>query len=83
MTDSTHVVIRPEFLEGLNYVKASHRLPAGEVSVAWRRENGRIRLEVDCPEGVVCQVETGKWKDMVDFEGQEAERGRKREDDTF
>ena len=60
--DSTHVVIRPEFIEALNDVKASHRLPSGEVSVSWRRESGRICLAVDCPEGVVCQVETGKWK---------------------
>lgn len=69
VTDSAHVVIRPEFLEALNYVKASHRLPAGEVSVSWKRKNGRICLGVDCPEGVVCRVETGKWKDMVDLEG--------------
>ena len=68
VTDSTHVVIQPEFIEGLNNVKASHRLPAGEVSVSWLRENGQICLTVDCPEGVVCQVETGKWKDIVDLE---------------
>lgn len=65
--DSTHVVIQPEFIEELNDVKASHQLPAGEITVSWRRENGRIRLEVDCPDGVVCQVETGKWKDIVDM----------------
>ncbi len=68
VTDSTHVVIRPEFIEGLNDVKASHCLPAGEVAVFWKRENGRICLAVDCPEGVVCRVETGKWKDIVDLE---------------
>ena len=66
--DSSHVVIRPEFIESLSYVRASHCLPAGKISVSWRRENGRIHLAVDCPEGVVCQVETGKWKDIVDFE---------------
>ena len=68
VTDSTHVVIRPEFIEGLNDVKASHCLPAGEVAVSWKRENGGIGLAVDCPDGVVCQVETGKWKDIVDLE---------------
>lgn len=65
--DSTHVVIRPEFIEGVSYVQASHTLPAGNVSVLWKRKDGRIRLVVNCPEGVAYQVETGKWKEIVDM----------------
>lgn len=55
--NSARVSVRPRFISSLQYVKASHRLPAGEVRTAWRREEDRIYLEVECPGEVACEVE--------------------------
>lgn len=54
------VRIEPHFIDSLEYAKASHILPSGEVSVSWRRENGVIKMHVTCPENVECIVETGE-----------------------
>ena len=71
--DHKRVMIHPSFLKELSWVKASHRLPAGEVAVSWQREGERIRLEVRCPDDVRCELELDKeyyleadgntWKD--------------------
>lgn len=51
------VSIRPKFIESLTFAMASHKLPAGEVKTCWKRDAERIRLEVECPEKVSCQIE--------------------------
>lgn len=51
------VSIRPKFIESLTFAMASHKLPVGEVKTCWKRDAERIRLEVECPEKVSCQIE--------------------------
>jgi len=52
VVDSTYVEITPEFIESLDYASASHILPSGKVSVAWKRDGDKILLDVDCCDGV-------------------------------
>ena len=46
------VTIRPSFLSEVDFAEAFYDLPAGRVSVKWKRENGKIRLNYRCPETV-------------------------------
>ena len=51
------VVIKPDFTLPITSAQAYYELPAGKVSVKWETENdGRIRLEYMCPEGVDVSV---------------------------
>lgn len=50
------VLINPMFIETLDYAKANHKLPGGEVKVNWKREDGEIVLEVTCPQNIECKV---------------------------
>ena len=54
--DCRHVRVRPSFVRELDSARASYRLPDGVVSVAWRRENGRIALTVTHPAAVACDL---------------------------
>ena len=47
---SKNVLIRPMFIEGLNFARAYHNLPSGKVSVEWQRNGGSIELKVECPQ---------------------------------
>ena len=44
------IVIAPVFVKKLNRLKGSRLLPAGEVSVSYKRENGSILVDIVVPE---------------------------------
>lgn len=46
------VNISPCFVEKLDYVKASHKLPSGEITVEWKRVENGISLEINCPQSI-------------------------------
>ena len=49
--------VKPDFLPGIDWVKASHKTPLGEIAVDWRRGgDGAISLAVAAPEGAECTV---------------------------
>lgn len=49
------VVVKPEIPDGMQELKASHRLPVGTVRVEWHRiDERRIRLEVVVPSNVLA-----------------------------
>ena len=51
------VVIKPDFTLPITSAEAYYELPSGRVSVKWDTENdGKIRLEYVCPEGVDVSV---------------------------
>lgn len=50
------VFIRPHFIKKLNYAYAYHDLPAGRITVEWKRDGERIHLTVNYPDGVICSV---------------------------
>lgn len=43
------IIIRPQIVPGLDWVKASYRSVRGKISVHWRRKNGRLILHVGLP----------------------------------
>ena len=54
---SKNVLIRPMFIEGLNFARAYHNLPSGKVSVEWQRNGDSIELKVKCPPETECEIE--------------------------
>lgn len=55
--NSNEVKIKPNFIEKLSFCKASHKLPGGEVSVEWTKENGETKLLVKTTGDVKYSVE--------------------------
>ncbi len=50
------VVIKPSFIQSLDYAASSHVLPAGEVKVHWKRVEDEIELHIICPQDIQCKV---------------------------
>lgn len=50
------VVINPSFIQTIDYATTSHILPAGKVTVSWKREEDDIELSVTCPPDIQCKV---------------------------
>ena len=46
-----HMYIRPQPVEGIDWVKARKNTPFGELMIDWKRENGIFVLNVDIPAG--------------------------------
>ena len=49
-------VVEPALMPGLDWVKASHAVAGGEIRVAWRREGGKVKVEVTVPSGTTAEV---------------------------
>ncbi|MBM4148683.1 MAG: alpha-rhamnosidase [Lentisphaerae bacterium] len=46
-----HVTLRPHLVDGLDWVKAWHRAPAGIIRSAWKRAGRKVTFDVTLPEG--------------------------------
>jgi len=46
------VTVAPVFLSALDYAEAYHILPAGKVSVSWRRRGQAMEVSICCPRGI-------------------------------
>ncbi|HKN95981.1 MAG TPA: glycoside hydrolase family 78 protein [Pseudonocardiaceae bacterium] len=51
-----HITVRPVPCAALTHASVRHRTPYGDVSVAWRRADGRFTLEVTVPPGSAATV---------------------------
>jgi alpha-L-rhamnosidase len=51
-----HAIVRPYPVEGLTFVKASHKSLYGTLRSSWRRESGRFLLEVTVPANTTATV---------------------------
>lgn len=51
-----HVNIRPNFVDGLTWAEASYDSQRGTIRSGWRREGGRIVLDVQLPPNVTATV---------------------------
>lgn len=54
--DSKTVIVKPCFIERLEHASAYYELPAGRVSVSWRRTDRDILLEVICHDSLNCNI---------------------------
>lgn len=50
------VEVRPYFSTATDAVTCSHATPRGEISVAWRRVNGTIEVDVTAPVGIAVDM---------------------------
>lgn len=44
-----HILIAPNFIEGLSFAEAWHEMPSGKVSVKWQRQGEEIALKLTVP----------------------------------
>ena len=51
-----HIIIKPEMVGGLTWVKAHHDTPYGRVSSQWRRDGGTLTLDVIIPPNSTATV---------------------------
>lgn len=64
----SHIIIRPVFMEGLDWAEADYRSVKGLIKSRWERDaSGRIRLSVTIPYGCSASVDLGDRK--VEVEG--------------
>ena len=63
-------IVAPEFMPGLEWVKASHTVAEGDIKVEWRRENGTIRVRVVVPEGTVATVRLPGREEVIQKPGE-------------
>jgi alpha-L-rhamnosidase len=57
------VTLRPHLVEGLDWIKAWHRAPAGIIRSAWKRAGGKVTFDVTLPEGTrgALVLPDGEW----------------------
>jgi alpha-L-rhamnosidase len=51
-----HILVRPYPLADLSFVKASHQSMYGTISSAWKRDGGRLRLDITIPANTGASV---------------------------
>jgi alpha-L-rhamnosidase len=51
-----HIVIRPQPVDGIDWVKASKNTPYGRLVVNWEKKDGRFVLDTEIPVGSVATV---------------------------
>lgn len=54
-----HILFRPHFVEGLDWVKAEYRSVNGPIRSEWKRDGGKVRLTVDVPVNTTGTVIVG------------------------
>ncbi|MFA6715681.1 MAG: glycoside hydrolase family 78 protein [Victivallales bacterium] len=72
-----HIIIQPQPVSGLGWVKAEYDSPYGEIAVAWEKHNNAFKLEVKIPDktmatvnlpnGAVKNIEPGNYQFNVSF----------------
>ncbi len=50
------IVIRPQFVDGIHWVRTSYDSVRGKIVSNWRRENGRIKMDLQIPVSVSAEV---------------------------
>lgn len=53
------LIIKPHFIDSLDFVKASHVLPQGEVSVRWTRKGKNIEVVIKIPQNITAKFIAG------------------------
>ncbi|MBO5061001.1 MAG: family 78 glycoside hydrolase catalytic domain [Clostridia bacterium] len=56
IVNSQEVEIRPKFIEKIDFASAYYDLPKGRAEVSWKRTADGIKLDVNCCDGVVCNI---------------------------
>jgi len=51
-----HFRVKPGFASKINHIEAEHQSPRGLVRSRWHRVNGKIRCEIDIPDGSTADI---------------------------
>ena len=51
-----HIIIAPHFVDGLDWAKASYKSVRGLIKAGWKKEGGKVTLEVSIPENTTATV---------------------------
>ena len=62
-----HFYVRPQLVEGIDWVKASKDTPYGELSVEWKREGDKLTLDVIVPVGTTATVVLPNHKEPIEL----------------
>jgi len=65
------VIIHPQVVGDLTWVKASYLAPTGRIAASWRRDGNRFEYDLEVPAGVTAQVQlpgVAAGKDLPDGE---------------
>ena len=60
-----HFYVRPQLVEGIDWVKASKDTPYGKLSVEWKREGDKLTLDVNVPVGTTATVVLPNHKEPI------------------
>lgn len=52
----TALIICPQIIDGINWVKSSYDAPYGKVVSNWKKENGKIILDVSIPANTTGKI---------------------------
>lgn len=47
--EQAQLIIKPSYIKDLDYVKGSIEIPEGELSLEWRRNSGKMMINVEIP----------------------------------
>lgn len=61
-----HILIRPHFVEGLDWVKGEYNSIKGLIRSEWKREGSKVRLEVEIPINTTATIEVMDKKISVE-----------------
>ena len=50
------LVLRPQVVSGLEWARGEYRSPRGRIASAWRREPGRLVLEIEVPVNATAEI---------------------------
>ncbi len=79
-----HVIIKPEFVSGLTWARATYNSIRGTITSSWKREGGRLTLQVTIPVNTratvhlpdaVHQVESGRYTFTLRLKSDSAKPG--------
>jgi len=56
IVNSEEVEVHPKFIDSLEFASAYYDLPKGRVEVLWQRVPEGIKLDVNCCDGIVCNI---------------------------
>ncbi len=54
--DVTYVEIKPSFVGAIDWAEAYHIAPKGKIASSWKKEEGKISLTLEIPEGMTAEA---------------------------
>lgn len=59
------ILMHPVFISGLDYVKASYESVSGEIKSEWKREDGKIKWEIEIPANTTAHIQLDQISEMT------------------